>query len=293
VKRTRKASPAQIEAREAKLSASLETLATEIDKLVNSEDWKRMLETAAKFHDYSWRNCLLILRQCPHATRVAGFKKWQEFGRRVVSGPGSGLAILAPVIVKTTEEERKEDERETKVVGYRLAYVFDVSQTEGEPLPEDIRPVLLEGEAPNGAWNALVKIAKDEGWSVNRVAPEVLGESKGDFDGKHIRVRDDLSEAASVKTLIHEIAHGKLGHLKHYRDERSQAEVEAESVAYVVGTDLGLDTSDYSLPYIAGWAEEGKTAEVLAATATRVLKTASTILDEMGLHDQLTEEVAA
>ena len=165
--------------------------------------------------------------------------------------------------------------------GFRLVSVFDISQTSGNELPEDpARPVLLDGEAPAGLWDALAGIVTDNGYRIER--GDCGGMNGFTQPGKSlIRVREDVSDAQAVKTLIHEVAHMLL----HTEDKtlcadalahRNVSEVEAESVAFIVSEVHGLPTESYSLPYVAGWSN-GK-SEVVALTADRVLKTAKQIL---------------
>jgi antirestriction protein ArdC len=237
------------------------------------------LAFAARFRQYSFNNTLLILLQCPTATRVASYRKWGELGRQVSKGE-KGLSIFAPMMRK--REDAASGEEKTYLSGFRLVSVFDVAQTEGDALPEDpAKPVLLEGEAPEGLYDALVSIVAGAGYSL-QVGPSEHGENGFTRPSdKVIQVTEGLSEAQSCKTLIHEVAHMLL----HTDDKeltqdallhRNVAEVEAESVAHIVATVHGLATEDYTVPYVAGWSN-GKT-EVIAATADRVLKTAKQIL---------------
>ena len=275
--------------REARLEAMHEALVAKTSALVTSEGWMEYLAFAARFRQYSFNNTLLILIQCPHATRVASYKKWAEMGRQVEKGQKS-LSIFAPMMRKREDEKTGEEKR--YVSGFRLVPVFDVSQTVGDDLPEDpSRPVLLNGEAPEGLWESLADIVAAHGYRIER------GECGGANgftrpSDSLIRVRDDVSDAQAVKTLVHEVAHMLL----HTDDKdltedailhRNVAEVEAEGVAHIVAEVHGLPTDDYSLPYIAGWSD-GK-SEVVAATADRVLRTAKQIL----ATTDATEEVAA
>jgi len=275
--------------RDERLEAMHETLVAKTEALVTSEGWAEYLAFAAKFHNYSLNNLLLILAQCPHASRVASYKRWTEMGRQVRKGEKS-LGIFAPMMRKREDEKTGEERR--YISGFRIVPVFDVSQTDGDALPDDVsRPTLLDGEAPAGLWDALAAIVLDHGYTIER----------GDCGGANgytrpdkslIMVREDVSDAQAVKTLIHEVAHMLL----HTDDKtlcadamahRNVSEVEAESIAYLVAAEHGLPTETYTLPYVAGWSN-GK-SEMVAVTADRVLKTSREILAKTAPA----EEVAA
>lgn len=279
----RKPSAKQIAEREERLEAMHEALVAKTDALVTSEGWMEYLAFAARFRQYSFNNTLLILIQCPTATRVASYKRWTELGRQVTKGEKS-LQIFAPMTKRFEKEDAVTGEKTERrgIVGFRLVPVFDVSQTEGDALPEDpAQPVLLEGEAPEGLYHALATMVFDNGYTL-RVGPSEHGENGYTRPSdKVVQVTEGLSAAQSCKTLIHEVAHMLL----HTDDKtltqdallhRNVAEVEAESVAHIVAQVHGLATEEYSVPYVAGWSN-GKT-EVIAATADRVLKTAKQIL---------------
>src|SRR5439155_5530455 len=167
------------------------------------------------------------------ARGVAGYRMWQAMGRQVRKGE-RGIAILAPCKYRRVEtDEQTGDERETWAVrGFRAEYVFDLEQTDGEPLDE-VMPDLLEGRAPAGLWDALAAQVEAQGFELER------GDCQGrngytDFGSRTVRVRDDVHEVQAVKTLAHELAHILLGHSGCVFESRSRAEVEAESVAFVV-----------------------------------------------------------
>src|SRR5918996_1541796 len=249
-----------------------------IEGLVSSDEWRAMLEVSARFHNYSFNNQLLIYLQCPEATRVAGYRAWQRLGRQVCKG-SRGIQILAPcrrrVSRVTSEGEQDEAERIEVLTGFRVVHVFDVSQTEGDELA-DVRPRRLTGEVPQKLIDALERRVADEGFSLRREAIARLARNGyADFERHLVVVRDDLSGAQAAKSLIHELAHVLL-HQDTDLSERDIAEVEAESVAFVVSRALGLDTSDYSFPYVARWG--GGDAELVAATAGRVVAAARNLL---------------
>ncbi len=301
--------------RDEKLDALHQRLTDAVSDLVTGEDWKRSLEFAARFRSRSFNNTLLIAVQHyaafqehrvpdPTPTYVAGFKQWLALGRQVMKGQ-SGYQILAPVTARfatTTpgapESWRRLDRGErpqggetvrSKLIGLRAAYVWDVSQTDGDPLPERPLPLLLQGQAPAGLWDGLADQITSRGFELRLVSnAAVLGGANGltDYLTREVSVRMDMDDAAQVKTLAHELGHVML----HGRDDadalqhRGLAEVEAESVALMIGAAHGLDTSSYTVPYVASWASNvpGKTpVEVVQATADRVRTTAISVLDAL------------
>ncbi|MFA5712156.1 ImmA/IrrE family metallo-endopeptidase, partial [Mycolicibacterium sp.] len=177
----------------------------------------------------------------------------------------------------------------SRMVGVRPAYVWDVSQTAGDPIPAPPAPRLLEGEAPDGLWDGVARLVEAEGFTVVRVPHEgMIHGANGltDFEARTVAVRENMPEAAQVKTLVHELAHV----LMHGADNpdatghRGISEVEADSVALVVAAAHGMDTSDYTVPYVSGWAAtvpEKSPVEVVQATGERVRKTSATILDQL------------
>lgn len=257
-----------------------QTLTDGVVALTESDAWTSWLRVAAKFHRYSFNNQMLILCQRPDATLVNSYKRWGEIGRQVRKGERS-IGILAPSTYR--EKDETTGEEKTRVRGFRVVSVFDIAQTDGDPVPEEPLPVLLEGEAPRGLWDALTTVAEARGYTVDR------GDCRGangytDPAAHMIRVRDDVSDAQAVKTLAHECGHVILDHvsdLDAYQMHRGIAEVEAESVAWLVAQMHGLPTDDYTLPYVAGWA--GGTADETAAkireSGERVIKAARMISD--------------
>jgi hypothetical protein len=265
-----------------RLAAVHAQLLSAVGALVDGPAWRRMLDVAARFHRYSPNNVLLISLQRPDATRVAGYQTWREVGRQVCKGE-TGIAILAPVTVRRDPEaadteaaDRAQEPAQRMLRGFRVTHVFDISQTDGEPLPE-VRPELLGGSAPFGVWEALMDQLEAAGYQFGYadIAP---ANGRTDHAARTVVLRSDLTGAQSVKTLAHELAHVLL----HQPDEmpagftRARAEVEAESVAYVVCAAHGLAAGDYTVPYVAGWA--GGDRELIQQTTTRVVATAREIL---------------
>jgi len=272
-----------------------EQISEGVAALVESEGWRAMLDTAAKFHSYSLGNLVLIALQAPQATRVAGFRSWQSLGRQVRKGE-RGIAILAPCTYRPKTAERPEsaapagpepattsgggvapDAGGKQVRGFRVVHVFALHQTEGAPLPE-VAPALLTGQAPAGLWNDLASQVTGYGYALER------GDCCGangytDPTRRVVRVRDDVDDAQALKTLAHELGHLECGHvtdLPTYLTCRGRCEVEAESVAYVVAAAHGLDASGYTFAYVAGWAGPDRTC--VRQAAETVTKAARTIL---------------
>jgi DNA primase len=250
-----------------------------VQSIVTGEHWQRMLRTAAKFHRYSFNNHLMIFLQRPDATVVAGFNKWKSLGRFVKKGE-KGIAIFAPCKYRTKIET---DDGEVKTLqsirGFRVVYVFDISQTEGDEIPDldAVRPKLLDGDAPEGIWDALVAQAAAAGFDVIRDRRRTEN-GYCDFLKKEIAVRPDVAPAQGVKTLVHELAHALL-HGDEVVRSREIQEVEVESVAYVVCDALGLDTNDYSFAYVARWSDDS--VELVKDTAERVTGCAKMILSQL------------
>lgn len=301
-------------AREAKLDELHEKLTGAVESLVSGDDWRQALAFAARFRGRSFNNTLLIWVQHqaafdagrvpePFPTLVAGYRQWQELGRQVMKGQ-AGYMIFAPVtgrFATTTPADvgswRRLGPREkpkagevvrSRMVGVRPAYVWDASQTDGDPLPIAPSPVLLEGEAPSGLWDGLTGQIRGAGFEVLRVPHEgMISGANGltDYEARTVAVRENMDSAAQVKTLAHELAHV----LMHdpddeVRQHRGIREVEAESVALMIGAAHGMDTAGYTIPYVSTWAArvDGQDAgQVVQATGERVRKTALAILDQL------------
>ena len=277
--------------RDDRLAAVHEQLAAGIEALVSGEDWKKMLEVAARFHRYSLNNIMLIGLQMPDATRVAGYRAWQTLGHQVRRGE-HGLAILAPVLRRVHEdsEQPRQQDGEAEpagrqvLAGFRLTKVFDISQTDGPPLP-DVLPTTLSGEAPAALYEGLAAQVAAAGFSLERKDCSPAN-GRTDFVARAVTVRPDCSPAQAAKTLAHELGHVLL----HDEDKfvgfggfscRGLAEVEAESVAYLVCESAGLSTGEYSFPYVARWANGDVT--LVRSAAERALGAARTITTSLGL----------
>jgi len=254
-----------------RLAAIHTQLVDAVENLVHSDAWATMLRVAARFPTYSPSNVLLIAAQRPDATRVGGIRMWNSLGRRVNKGE-HGIAILAPCVYRRTEEAGEShtatndgtpaDDAPVGVRvprGFRVVHVFDVTQTDGDPLP-DAAPTLLEGEAPPGLWDHLAALVQDSGYDLERGPCPSGVNGYTDPCARQVRVRDDVTPAQGVKTLAHELAHIRAEHTSRFpqyaRDARcrGQAEIEAESIAYIITTNAGMSTDSYSVPYVSVWA---------------------------------------
>lgn len=259
----------------AELFASLEKGVRDV---YTSGKYRKYLDAMAKFHDYSARNCLLILMQCPEASLVAGFSTWKNDFNRYVKKGEKALTIIGGRQQKITVEEvnEKTNEKEEKEVKFMKFYpcsVFDVSQTEGDELPSIADKLTGSVDGYANLWETLVALSP---------VPVEVGECGGANgfyrrgEAPFIRVQEGMSEQQAVKTLLHEIAHATLHAGDDVPGQRTR-EVEAESVAYVVSGHLGIDTSSYSFGYIAGWAIS-KEAEELQESADRIREAAHDLI---------------
>jgi len=261
-----------------KLAAAHDRLSASVAALSTGDGWAEYLAHAARFHSYSASNIWLIACQRDDATQVAGFKAWQAMGRQVRKG-SKGIQILAPCIAKREDAEGNETR---DVVGFRAAYVFDVSDTDGDPLPENpAKPTLLEGEAPSGLWEYLTSEVESRGFSVELgESPEHGENGYTQHSSKRVRiVTGGRSDASKVKTLAHELAHVILHADESARGDRPAMEIEAESVAFLVCDAWGLASDDYSFGYVTTWASAD--SKKVLATAQSVLTCTRSILANM------------
>jgi hypothetical protein len=259
-----------------------------VAELVEGEDWRRWLEVAARFPGYSFRNTLLIRLQCPSASAVMGYRAWQGLGRQVKGGE-RGIRILAPCLYKRDDDS---DEPTRVLRGFKAASVFDVSQTLGEPLPKPGGVTLLDGDAPAGFWEALAAQIEAAGFDLDRAEPPGTANGTTDFATRTVTVRASLSAAQAAKTLAHEVAHVLLHTGTEYATGcRGRAEVEAESVAYIVCQAAGLQSATYSFGYVAHWS--GGDTKVIHETAERVVTCARHVLERAQLLDPAESRAAA
>lgn len=284
------------------MDSIMQSLESGVEELFTSNRYQEFLKTMAKFHNYSFNNTMLIAMQRPDATLVTSYKNWQSMGRQVMKGE-KGITIIAPAPYKKMKEKEVLDENQRPIMGtdgkpktekvevtvphFKAVTVFDIAQTSGE-LIQTLAPELL---------TAAVQDFDSFMQAIQKISPvpirfdEIDGNANGYYHNadKEIVIKKGLSESQTLKTAIHETAHAKL----HDREimeslgvekDRLTKEVEAESVAYCVCSSFGLDTSDYSFPYIAGWSSSREMKEMKASMDV-IRKTAGEMID------QLTEEL--
>lgn len=284
------------------MDSIMQSLESGVEELFTSNRYQEFLKTMAKFHNYSFNNTMLIAMQRPDATLVTSYKNWQSMGRQVMKGE-KGITIIAPAPYKKMKEKEVLDENQRPIMGtdgkpkteqvevtvphFKAVTVFDIAQTSGKPI-QTLAPELL---------TAAVQDFDSFMQAIQRISPvpirfdEIDGNANGYYHNadKEIVIKKGLSESQTLKTAIHETAHAKL-HDKEIMEslgvekDRLTKEVEAESVAYCVCYSFGLDTSDYSFPYIAGWSSSREMKEMKASMDV-IRKTAGEMID------QLTEEL--
>lgn len=288
---------------EGKVKEVTERLEAGVRELFESERYQAYLKAMSKFHDYSLNNTLLILMQKPDASLVAGFGKWRDDFERHVKRGEKGIKIFAPAPYTIKKEAEKIDldtgqpvigadgkpvmeQQEIKIPAFKVVSVFDVSQTDGKEIP-DLSVDALTGsvEQYEDFWRVLKEVSP---------VPVELEKIEGGAHGyysltdKRIAVDEGMSELQTIKTLIHEIAHAKLHDIDlnapteemENRPNRRTREVEAESIAFTVCQHFGLDTSDYSFGYVAGWSSDKEIKELKASLET-IRTTASELITEI------------
>jgi len=287
---------------EEKLTALHTQLVDAVAELRSSAKWAQMLTVAARFTTYSPSNVLLIAVQRPDATQVAGIRAWNSLGRHVNKGE-HGIAILAPCLYRTDGEPvdgtaGAEPDRDAakatepasegpmprrELRGFRVVHVFDVMQTDGAPLP-NAAPQLLTGEVPMEVWDGLAGLALKAGYRLERrTCPSGLN-GWTEPEEKVVVVDKNLEPAQAAKTLAHELGHIRANHHGRFPDYaidrvcRGAAEVEAESIAYIVTSHLGMNPAAYSVPYVAGWADD---LDVLRHHMSTVVTASQWILDDL------------
>lgn len=276
-----------------------------IKDLFASDKFKEYLSAMSKLHRYSFRNSLLIFMQKPDASMVAGYTSWQKNFKRQVRRGEHGIKIFAPAPYKATKEVERIDKTtnnpiigrdgkpvtdtvEYTVPAFKITTVFDVSQTDGEPIPS------LGVDELTGS----VDRYTDFRTALEKISPVPIGfeniesEAKGYYSNseKRIAVQEGMSEVQTLKTLIHEIAHAKLHAVEDITNikpeeqiDRNTKEVEAESIAYTVCQRYGIDTSDYTFGYVAGWSSDKELPELKSSLAT-IQKTADEIITGIEEH---------
>jgi len=266
----------------ARIDDNVEALAKAVDDVRASDTFKNYLDVQARFHRYSWHNSMLILCQNPEASRVAGFNTWRKLGRFVRKGE-RGIMIFAPCPFRREETNEAGETETAGGIFFKPVYVFDVAQTDGKELP-DVDCPAVEGSA-DALLNSLERVAAARSIVVQT---ETLREGQYGYatdKGARIVLDPNHSTGSRAKTLAHELAHCALHFGK--TDEstvltRNMAELEAESIAYVVCRHFGLDTEVRSSAYIALWQGDGKG---LRASLERIATTARTLIDDVDALD--------
>ena len=257
------------EQRDTRRREQLDQLRKATTALVTSEGWQRWLRARSRFHRYSLRNTLLIAFQCPHATHVAGFRKWLVLGRCVRKGE-KAIRILAPVRYRRRDTDQTDEKQAgEQLVGFKLAAVFDVSQTEPlpnvDPTPLDPPGQPVTGDSHAGLLAPLEQHAASLGYTVSY---EPLDGRAGYCSARDTRIVIDTALPANgkVTTLVHELAHAH--GIDYQRFSRAEAELIVESVACIVCAGAGLDTTGESVPYLAGWNPEQAVERIQLLTGT-------------------------
>ena len=280
------------------MDSIMKSLESGVSDFFTSEKYGEYLKTMTKFHRYSFNNTLLIAMQRPEATLVTGYRNWQSMGRQVKKGE-KGITILAPAPKKQKKAQalydqnqmpvldeqgnQKYEEVEVVIPRFKATTVFDIDQTEGEPIqtiaPEELTEAVQDFDL---FMQAITDISP-----VPIRFDEIEGSAKGYYDNanKEIVIRKGMSESQTIKTAIHECGHAML----HDRDlmlasgikkDRETKEVEAESVAYSVCSAFQIETSDYSFPYIAGWSS-GRDMKELRSSMDTIRQTAGKMVDDL------------
>ncbi len=299
------------EQRQEKIRQITDKLEQGVHQIFESDNYRAYLSTMAKFHNYSLNNTILIAMQKPDATLVAGYTAWQKNHDRHVKKGEKGIQIIAPSPYKVKQERDALDPSgnprmdvqgnpmkevvEVEYQAFKVATVFDISQTEGKELPSIGVSELTGGVE---GYEALFEALKAT-CPVPIAFEDISSGAKGYYhtEDHRIALQEGMSQMQTIKTLVHEMSHGRMhSHEKEKpveeRLSRRSMEVEAESVAFVVGTalsaehpELKLDFSDYSFGYIAGWSSGKETAE-LKASLGRIQATASELISEIEGHLQ-------
>lgn len=270
----------------------LKRLEDGVSAIQSSDEWRRLLKAQAKFHGYSLGNVLLVLSQFPNATKIAGFNSWRALSRSVKKGE-HGIAILAPVFPRKGEEQHDlhhahalsqepgQDAKTGAPVHFRVAHVFDITQTEGNPLPEHPAHELTgDSHQAKLLLGRLVLAAEQQRLRIVYRDQSELRGAKGHYQRSTntIVLAKGLATDQVCKTLVHELAHHVCEHgTPGIERDRSTEEAEAEGTAFVVCEHFGFDSSDYTFGYVADWSgEEGP--KIVKRVGAAIQKAASTII---------------
>ncbi len=281
----------------------LEQLEDGVSKVFTSENYIRFLNMLSQFHSYSVNNCILILSQCPTATRVASFVTWKKLGCKVQKG-SKGIKVLVPIPYKYQKEQKRVDENgdfveetvEATALYFKIGYVFDRSQVDGD-LPSPCQELQDNSDLIHRAVTRIIDQNDDIGYDDTLVPNVANGYCR--LENGEIRIRPQMSDLQTLKTIIHEKAH----QLLHASDSkrkytREEAEVQAESCAYVVlqhfqsSTGVQLESSSYSFPYIATWAS-GRELKELTSSLEAIKKTSEELVRWLANETDLQLKVPA
>lgn len=229
----------------------LEALERGVESIIDSDSFRSYLDAQARFHRYSVNNTFLIYAQRPDATNVASYKSWAGMGRQVMKGE-KGIRIFVPFKKRRDPDEPKDAPQ--RITGFGVGSVFDISQTEGDPLPDPPSIEVLTGESETGLAlrQQLVRYLSREGVMVAWATD--LGGARGRYSPQRrgIEILEGLSHDATAQVLAHEAAHAVAKH-DHSVILREDAEAVAECAAYIVCSHVGIDAGAHTFPYVAGW----------------------------------------
>lgn len=278
---------------DAKLAAIHSELENAVTRLGDDAEWQHMLDTLSRFHNYSFSNQMLIALQTGgEATRVAGFRKWKEVDRQVRKGE-KGITILAPKMIRKQDTDTNgkpvvgadgKPVQRPVVVGFTTATVFDVSQTDGEDLPDLDAMTILSDAPPPGLREDLEAAITDAGYAVS-YSDDMPGNARGytDPSGKKVVIKSGMSDANQVSTLAHELGHINAGHMDRmdeyhqgHNGSRGAMEIEAESVSFALCAVNGFNSSKKASRYVAGWGNTNpervrQAADTVAKTVKKTL----------------------
>lgn len=263
-----------------------------VKDVFSSDEYTNYLKIMSKFHNYSASNCMLIKMQSPNATKVAGYESWKKNFERQVKKGEKGIQILAPstknIEVEKIDPKTKKPildpktnepiiEKVISKVYYRPVHVFDINQTEGKELPSFTKELDSIINDKDKLLDLIKKVSK-----VPISFEEIEGAIKGYYSPtkEKIVIKEGMSDAHTIKTALHELAHSRLHSID---SDKRTAEVEAESIAFIVSENFGIDTSEYSFKYVAGWSSNRELEELKNSLAT-IQKEASKIITEMEKH---------
>ncbi|MDP9870382.1 MULTISPECIES: ArdC family protein [Streptosporangium] len=278
------------EERAKRMQEAHEALTAAVETLTTAEGWAEMLRFRASLRKYSLNNTLFLRTQMPEATDVRPLSEWNKLGRTVIKGSKS-LKVWAPrtkkadtMTVTETDAATGQETEITLISGFDstrffLVPVFDISQTEGEPVPTAAAPIPqdLTGDAPAWLWDALAAQVEARGYTLER-GDAGSAEAFVNFAERRVVVKGHQVDAQAVTSLTHELAHIMCEHNTRGMSREAQ-EVEAESVSFVVATVAGIESAQYAVPYVAGW---GKDVKAVKDSAARVLQVSNEILSALG-----------